>query len=222
MPEESVNLSKMKITDRNLPTNSPAFTLIELLTVIAIIGILSALVLSGIGGARKSARRAQCTANQRQILTAAHLYADENKGVFPRANNLLQGMAYHATSKGIIDRLDLYTGKDRRLFYCTDAAHAYQSGDLRHTYEYQAALTPQPYWLSGYYWTNSDPGGGWNPPGPQLNTGSPRRILISCVTINGYKGIHSGSVNMGFSDGHVQSLKKTINQNVDVNTLELK
>ncbi|AHF91359.1 N-terminal cleavage protein [Opitutaceae bacterium TAV5] len=211
----------MKTTDRTSPANSRAFTLIELLTVIAIIGILSALVLAGIGGARKSARRAQCTSNQRQILTAANLYADEHKGVFPRPNDIVQGMAYNSTAKGIIDLIDPYTGKDRRLFYCTDAAHAYATGDLRYTYEYQSALTPQPYWLSGYYWTNA-PGGGWNPPSPQLNTGSPRRVLITCITMNGYKGVHGGSVNFGFADGHVQALKKTINQDVTVSTLELK
>ncbi len=64
-------------------TRSGAFTLIELLTVIAIIGILSALAMVAIGKARESAKRATCTSNLRQIGMALHLCANDHKNSIP-------------------------------------------------------------------------------------------------------------------------------------------
>jgi general secretion pathway protein G len=60
-----------------------AFTLIELLTVIAILGILAAILIPTLGRVRGSARTAQSLSNLRQIGVAAQLYMDENKGWMP-------------------------------------------------------------------------------------------------------------------------------------------
>jgi prepilin-type N-terminal cleavage/methylation domain-containing protein/prepilin-type processing-associated H-X9-DG protein len=60
-----------------------AFTLIELLTVIAIIGILAAILIPSIGAVRKSARSSQCVSNLRQIGIAFPLYAADNRGYWP-------------------------------------------------------------------------------------------------------------------------------------------
>ncbi|AHF91305.1 N-terminal cleavage protein [Opitutaceae bacterium TAV5] len=60
-----------------------AFTLIELLTVIAIIGILAAIIIPTVGRVRQSARAAQCVSHLRQLGTAFNLFADESKGMFP-------------------------------------------------------------------------------------------------------------------------------------------
>lgn len=57
-----------------------AFTLIELLTVIAIIGILAAIIIPVVGKVRASARNSQCLSNVRQLALANLLYASENKG----------------------------------------------------------------------------------------------------------------------------------------------
>ena len=59
------------------------FTLIELLTVIAIIGILAAILIPVVGKVRATARTSTCVGNLRQIGTAIHLYANDNKGRFP-------------------------------------------------------------------------------------------------------------------------------------------
>lgn len=61
-----------------------AFSLIELLVCIAIIGILAALAISVVSQVRQSAVRAHCISNLRQCALGIQLYANDNKGYAPR------------------------------------------------------------------------------------------------------------------------------------------
>jgi prepilin-type N-terminal cleavage/methylation domain-containing protein/prepilin-type processing-associated H-X9-DG protein len=58
------------------------FTLVELLTVIAIIGILAAILIPVVGSVRRSAKNSQCISNLRQWSTAISLYANDNRGTY--------------------------------------------------------------------------------------------------------------------------------------------
>lgn len=59
------------------------FTLIELLTVIAIIGILAAILIPTIGAVREKAQRAVDANNLREIVKAAMIYAGDNNDRLP-------------------------------------------------------------------------------------------------------------------------------------------
>ena len=75
-------------TPRRLPRRPRAdqlagFTLIELLTVIAIIGILAAIIIPVVGKVRQSAHRSGCANNLRQVGVAIQLYVADHKNWLP-------------------------------------------------------------------------------------------------------------------------------------------
>ena len=61
-----------------------AFTLVELLVVIALIAILIGILLPVLNRARESGNRIACMNNLKQIATAFLMYTQDNKGWFPK------------------------------------------------------------------------------------------------------------------------------------------
>src|SRR5262245_19357526 len=66
------------------------FTLVELLTVIAIIVMLAALLLPALAHSKEKARSAQCAGNLRQWGLAFRMYADDNTDFLPRRGQGVQ------------------------------------------------------------------------------------------------------------------------------------
>jgi len=64
------------------------FTLIELLVVIAIIAILAAILFPVFAKAREKSFQTACSNNQRQIVMAISIYAQDNEETLPPVNTI--------------------------------------------------------------------------------------------------------------------------------------
>lgn len=91
-----------------------AFTLVEMLVVIAIIGVLVALMLPAAQQAREAARRGQCQNNLKQLGLAFHNFVDAHRG-FPGSRTMSPVM------RGwVVDLLPFIEGEPLRKAYHFD------------------------------------------------------------------------------------------------------
>lgn len=180
-----------------------AFTLTELLVMIAIIMVLVSLLLSSVTLVRDAARSLQCSSNLRQIGMAAMVYPDENNGWMVPFNN---GTVTN-WGQGWRDLLVTYieTGA-RRLWSCPTGKLPFNFAKNARTGMYANSL---PQSLSHKLITQVV-----NPSGTMLFTdGFERDTGFPCLEVfpgmpGGTMGIglrHRGKANMLFVDGHVES-----------------
>ncbi len=73
--------------NRSAGWNCPGFSLLELLLVVAILVLLTTLYWSPNSGSRQRALQAACQRNLEKIGIALQIYAKDNTGRFPMANN---------------------------------------------------------------------------------------------------------------------------------------
>lgn len=92
-----------------IPSGRPAFTLVELLVVLAIIGILAGLMLPSLAQAKGQARRAGCLSNLRQIGLATRLYTDQESSYPP---------AWVGPEQRWMDLIKPFLDKSSRVYLC--------------------------------------------------------------------------------------------------------
>lgn len=148
--------SRSKRTTFHRPLHG--FTLVELLTVIAIIALLVALLSPALSRAREAARRAVCKSVFHQQLTAVTQYATNNRGM------LLPGYRYAANptytnhdepwvlnTDTYESQRDTYLGGNDRLFACPNMGRL--SFPIRHL---QSGTIPM--YLLGFNYNGNKPG----------------------------------------------------------------
>ena len=128
------------------------FTLIEMLVVIAIIGILAAMVIPVTGMARNKARMTDCTNNKGQLMKAMLIYAGDHKGaMIYRGVKGSNTCTYAAVLSGLEGTVKQYATPD--LMVCTMAKQKL-SDDATNVSGMLNAINSE---LNG----NADTGTGW-------------------------------------------------------------
>jgi len=92
-----------------------AFTLIELLLVISIIGILAALMLPALARAKHLSGEKVCSSNLRQVNLALMMYADDYEGLYPL------DPTEHNPHTNLVAILERYQAGVLRACYCPQA-----------------------------------------------------------------------------------------------------
>src|SRR4051794_24097684 len=97
------------------------FTLIELLIVVALIGLLAALLVAALGHAKEKARNITCAGNLRQINLGLQMYSDDSRDTAPAVSGSMNPtfslVAYKRLMKNYIGPDGPGSGREK-VFAC--------------------------------------------------------------------------------------------------------
>src|SRR2546421_9627385 len=135
------------ISWRNQMHKPRAFTLIEILVVIAIIAILTALLIPAVARARAGAGRARCAAQLRGIGQTLQMYFGENHNTLPKVNMMPSLQPPLNSYPSLVQLLAPYHRGDTRVFQCPADQITHPATDAPPGFETYFAREQ-----SSYYW----------------------------------------------------------------------
>ena len=223
--------------NRQKSTFSIAFTLVELLVVISIIGLLAGLAVPAINGGLKSAKAGACLSNLHQIGVATIAYTADNSFKLPDAGSGTSDM----WANKLATFISTGTKSKKSIFVCPGALKTVSEAtgeDIAITYGVHGGLMPRGGTASNIYCVTrqsevilaadmcQDPGNkGWSPyciENPAIvvsqsggRSGSINLSAAIPATTDADSGNsawmryrHSGKVNVVMVDGHAEAIKK--------------
>lgn len=191
------------------------FTLIELLTVVAIIGILAAILIPVVGAAREQARSAVCKSNLRQTGMAIHLYAQDNNDRTPPNTGGAGTVKFAMGSAlgGLLIAPPIGWGDNyldtAEIFFCpgvTDHPDFTPEGE---------GMFTENGWI-GYAWFYFPVTSGYQLDNTMVETANNNNLIVMdigwnfWVTSQGWPRAHEGEANVLFVGGHVRSVPWSI------------
>ena len=169
-----------------------AFTLIELIVVIAIIALLASLLLPVTGSILEKARSTECASNLRQVGIAVNTWANDHDNYFPRIETDPKGeinvYGPDEQAKGLLETLKPYGLSDKFVQCPSDVRGPNYYGQKGSSYEWRPVLdgekanNPMIYGRRGAL------------------TVPASRVRI-CID---YTPLHNGQQNRLYADGHVR------------------
>jgi len=178
---------------RRFSSARSAFTLVELLVVLAIIAMLGGLLAPSLGRSIEKADAIACAKNMRQIGVAVQLYANDNNHRYPKVETNPSSPVYpdDEEAEGILEALGDY-GVSVATIKCRSDMKSFKAYDqYGSSYEWRPIVDEELYNAPTVYRRGG------------AMTVSPARVRL----LTDFYGVHNGRKNWLFADGRVNAVK---------------